>query len=203
MNVHSLFYKGPTVKNSDKRSKIMKVALELLAEHGFHRVSMSMIAGKANVAVGTIYIYFANKDKLIEELFLDLERKIVKTLLEGYPAESAIRDQFIFVTKKILFYFLQNAIQFRYIEQYINSPYGVMMHRDRLLGKVGREDMFINLFAEGVAKQIIKNIPVAVLFSVSFAPLIFLVRDHILGFITLDDVLIDKVTEACWDGIKR
>lgn len=68
---------------SDKRSKIMQVALELLAEHGFHRVSMSMIAEKANVAVGTIYIYFAGKDELIDELYLDLKKKIVAALQDG------------------------------------------------------------------------------------------------------------------------
>jgi hypothetical protein len=28
-------------------------------------------------------------------------------------------------------------------------------------------------------------------------------RDHILGLVMLDDALIRKITEACWDGIKR
>lgn len=191
------------MKTSDKRSKIMQVALELLAEHGFHRVSMSMIAGKANVAVGTIYIYFNSKDELIDELFLDLERRIVTTLQENYSAKSTIREQFLFLTSKFLSFFLENTIQFRYFEQYINSPYGILLHRDRLLGKIDREDIFMNLIVDGVANQIIKDIPATVLFSVSFAPLIFLLRDHILGFITLDDALINKVTEACWDGIKR
>lgn len=181
----------------------MQVALELLAEHGFHRVSMSMIAGKANVAVGTIYIYFAGKDELIDELYLDLEKKMVAALLERYPVQSPIREQFLFLTRQVLFYFLENSLQFRYMEQYMNSPYGILLHRDRILGKLDRGDIFMNLIAEGITKQIIKDIPMVILFSVSFAPLIFLLRDHSLGFITLDDDLINKVTEACWDGIKK
>ena len=41
------------------------------------------------------------------------------------------------------------------------------------------------------------------LFSLAFGPLIFLMRDHILGFVTLDEALIKQITEACWDAIKR
>jgi len=46
-----------------------------------------MIAGKAKVAVGTIYLYFASKDVLITELFLELDKKIVAKLREGFPTE--------------------------------------------------------------------------------------------------------------------
>jgi len=28
-------------------------------------------------------------------------------------------------------------------------------------------------------------------------------RDHILGFVCLDEVLIIKTIEACWDTVKR
>jgi len=28
-------------------------------------------------------------------------------------------------------------------------------------------------------------------------------RDHILGFITLDNTLIARTVEACWDAVKR
>jgi hypothetical protein len=37
----------------------------------------------------------------------------------------------------------------------------------------------------------------------AFGPLKAVARDHIIGFITLDDALIDRVMEASWDGIRR
>jgi hypothetical protein len=40
-------------------------------------------------------------------------------------------------------------------------------------------------------------------FALAFGPLITLTRDHILGFAILDDTLIERAVEACWDGIKR
>jgi hypothetical protein len=77
------------------------------------------------------------------------------------------------------------------------------MHRDRLLGKSGNPDILMDIFEQGIEQQVLKEFPKAVLFSLAFGPLISLIRDHILGFIALDEALIEKASEACWDAIKR
>jgi len=191
------------MKCAEKRSEIMSVAMELLAERGFHRVPMSLIAARAEVAVGTIYLYFAGKDELITELFQELEREIVTMLREEFPADGSLRERFLYLTGKILRYFIKNPLQFRYLEQFMNSPYGVSVRRDRLLDKSGRDDFFMTLFNEAVAARIVKDLPVSALFSLTIAPLIFMVRDHVLGFVTLDEDLIRQTTEACWDAVRR
>ncbi len=191
------------MKCTEKRNEIMSVAMELLAERGFHRVPMSLIAARAEVAVGTIYLYFAGKDELITELFQELEREIVTMLREEFPADGSIRERFLYLTGKILRYFIKTPLHFRYLEQFMNSPYGVSVRRDRLLDKAGRDDFFMTLFNEAVAARIVKDIPVSALFSLTIAPLIFMVRDHVLGFVTLDEDLIRQTTEACWDAVRR
>jgi AcrR family transcriptional regulator len=191
------------MKSFDKRDEIMKAALELIAEHGFHGAPMAMIAEKAGVAAGTIYRYFESKDILITELHRDLEEKISATLLEGYPVERPLRERFLYRIRELLRYFIAHPLHFRYMEQYFNSPYGISLHRDRLLGKSGNQDIVMEIFREGSSQQILKDLPVVVLFSLAFGPMIILMRDHILGFIIMDDVLIKQFTESCWDAIKR
>lgn len=191
------------MRNMDKREKIMEVSLKLFAEHGFHRVSMDMIAGKADVAVGTIYIYFAGKDELIEELFLELENKIISALQKTRPAKRSIRNDFLSLMNNFIKYLIDHPLYFRYMEQYINSPFGIALRRDKFLGGQDKQDMLSHIFQDGIDKKLLKDLPVGALFSLTIAPLIFLLRDHILGFITLDKALINKITEACWDGIKR
>ena len=68
MNVHSFPAAGEGMKNSEKRDEIMQVTMELLAEKGFHGVPMSLIAERAKVAIGTIYLHFPGKDALIDEI---------------------------------------------------------------------------------------------------------------------------------------
>lgn len=181
----------------------MQAALELIAERGFHAAPMAQIAKKAGVAAGTIYRYFEAKDALISELHRELEDKMSATLREGYSVEWPLREKFLYLSRGLLRYFITNPLDFRYMEQYFNSPYGISLRRDRLLGTPGNHEILIDLFEEGITQQILKDLPVAVLFSLAHGPLISLIRDHILGFVNLDETLIKQTTEACWDAIKK
>ena len=191
------------MKDSDKRGEIIQAALELIAEHGFHGAPMAMIADKAGVGAGTIYRYFENKDVLITELYRKLEEKIMAALQEGYSVEKPLRERFLHLGTALLRYFIANPLYFRYMEQYYNSPYGASMRRDKLLGKSDNRYIFKDLFEQGISQQVLKDLPILVLFALAFGPMFALARDHILGFAILDDTVIVQSIEACWDGIKR
>jgi len=186
----------------DKREEIVRSALELIAEKGFHGAPMAMIAERAGVGAGTIYRYFVNKGVLINELYRDLEGRIYAAALDGYSIDEPVRERFIHLGTLILHYCISNPLDFRYLEQFHNSPYGVTLRRDKILGKSGDKDVYRELFEEGVGEQVIKDLPLVVLFALAFGPVIFAARDHILGFVELDDALITRTIEACWDGIK-
>lgn len=188
---------------SDKRDEIFRAALELIAEHGFHGAPMAMIAERAGVGAGTIYRYFESKDVLIGELYGALEEKIHPYLLDGYDTQQTIRGRFVHLWTALLRYFIACPLEFRYLEQFLNSPYGTALRREKLLGERDRRDLFCELLQDGAAQQVIKDLPFPVLAALSFGPLLYVTRDHILGFITLDDELIEKTIESCWDGLKR
>lgn len=48
---------------------ILDAAEEIIAERGIHQASMSEIAARAGVAVGTVYNHFADRDSLLRALF--------------------------------------------------------------------------------------------------------------------------------------
>lgn len=187
----------------EKRDEIVRAALELIAEQGFHGAPMAMIAGRAGVGAGTIYRYFESKDVLITEMYRELEERVYLYVQEGYVPEKAIRDRFLHLVTTLLRYFIENPLDFRYLEQFHNSPYGVAVRRDRILGKKDNRNIYRELFEEGMARQVLKDLPLVLLFALAFGPLQAVARDHILGFIALDDVLIEKTAQACWDGVKR
>lgn len=181
----------------------MQAALELIAERGFHGAPMSEIAEKAGVAAGTIYRYFESKEVLITELHRELEEKMMAFLQKGYPAKRPLRERFLYLIRALLRYMIAQPLHFRYMEQYFNSPYGISMRRDRVLGKPGSHDVLMDVFQIGIEQQVLKELPRVVLFALAFGPLISLMRDHALGFVALEEPLIEEITEACWDAIKR
>ena len=187
----------------DKREEIVRASLELIAEQGFHGAPMAMIADRAGVAAGTIYRYFENKDALILALYRDLEERMYAVIMKGYLPEKPLRERFHHIFTALLRYFINNPVDFRFLEQFHNSPYGVDFRRDIILRKSGDCLIYRELLEEGVAQQVIKDLPMVVLFALAFSPLKAVARDHVLGFITLDDAMIDRVMEASWDSIRR
>lgn len=56
-------------KERPKYMQIIEAAVEVIAENGFHSSQVSKIAKKANVADGTIYLYFKNKEDILISVF--------------------------------------------------------------------------------------------------------------------------------------
>jgi TetR/AcrR family transcriptional regulator, fatty acid metabolism regulator protein len=56
---------------ADRRKQILRAAIEVFAERGFHRTRVSDIAKKAGVAYGLIYHYFESKDDVLNSVFND------------------------------------------------------------------------------------------------------------------------------------
>lgn len=185
----------------EKREAIMQAALELVAEQGFHGTPIAMVAERAGVAAGTIYRYFENKDILIHETYLCLEGQILNAVTTDYPEGRAIRERFLHICKTLVRYFLSSPMEFRFIEQFHNSPYGVEHRRDKIFGKKDK-DIITDLFEEGREQQIIKDLPLPILCALTFGPLVDACRDHILQFIDLDESLKAKIAEACWDAVR-
>src|SRR4051812_25796148 len=63
---------APARAGSDKRGTILAAALHLIARSGLHNTPMSAVAREAGVAAGTLYLYFASKEAMINALYLEL-----------------------------------------------------------------------------------------------------------------------------------
>jgi AcrR family transcriptional regulator len=190
------------MEKCDKRDAVIQAALELVAEHGFHGAPMALVAERAGVAAGTIYRYFEGKDELIVEVYRSLEARMLARVLSDYPEGRPVRERFLHIGRGVAHYMIDYPIEFRFLEQFHNSPYGVDHRREKLLG-AGDGNVVIELLEGARGEQIVKDLPTPVLFALTFGPLIAVCRDAILGFIKLDDALIDRSVEACWDAVRR
>ncbi len=56
-------------RTGEKYEAIIDAAVRVIAKYGYHQAQVSRIAREANVADGTIYLYFANKDDVLISLF--------------------------------------------------------------------------------------------------------------------------------------
>jgi len=56
-------------RSDDKRQRILQAAVEVFARKGYFAAKVSEIARRADVADGTIYLYFKNKEDILVSLF--------------------------------------------------------------------------------------------------------------------------------------
>jgi TetR/AcrR family transcriptional regulator, repressor of fatR-cypB operon len=193
-------------ENIDKRTAILRATMELIAENGFHGAPTSMIATRACVGTGTIYRYFADKDELIKEVFNEVENRLKQMLMADYPAEKSMRQRLDHYSTGLLHFFIENRMEFKFLGQFYDSPYGVALRRDKIFTEKSNEDKWDtmrHLFEQGIAEGVIKDLPIPVLYAFFFGILISVARDHIHGFIDLNGHLLQRTADACWDAIKQ
>ncbi|QNF35081.1 TetR/AcrR family transcriptional regulator [Adhaeribacter swui] len=59
---------------------ILKVGLELFANHGFHPTTIRMIAEKAGISLGLLYNYYKSKEEVLQAIF----RKTLQEIQTGF-----------------------------------------------------------------------------------------------------------------------
>lgn len=70
-----------SVEGSEKRSRILRAALEVCAQHGVPAARMEEIAARAGVSKGTLYRFFESKEDLL-----------LATILESYEQGQRLVD---------------------------------------------------------------------------------------------------------------
>ncbi len=85
-----------TLVNTDIRQLILETTRKMLVEYGYYAVSMRKIATEAGCGLGTIYLYFKNKDvlfhTLIDEGFEKMFEQILASVQSLNEPEEALRS---------------------------------------------------------------------------------------------------------------
>lgn len=78
--------------SEQKREAILAAAAELVASVGTG-ASTASIAKSARVSEGTLFTYFATKDELLNQLFVDIETDLAETVLAAPSGGATPRDR--------------------------------------------------------------------------------------------------------------
>lgn len=187
-------------KDPQKVDAIFRAALRLVLQDGFSGLKMSDVAKAANLATGTLYIYFASKEELINQLYLELKRKTIHQYLEGYDEHAP----FMICFEKIWHNYLRAGLRepevAAFMEQYYRSPYlkrAVVQQTDNLLAPI------FNLLERGKRERLLKDVPTALLAVQLSGSINELVKWHQTGQLAVDQRLVDAAFSLSWDSIKR
>lgn len=84
-------------KEGDKRGDILRAAVQVFARDGFDGAKVTTIASEAKVATGSVYLYFAGKDDILDGLFREFWENLRHALaqIESADPMDRIRSQLV------------------------------------------------------------------------------------------------------------
>ena len=77
------------VRSPEKRTAILQAAVHEIAEVGLGAPT-AKIARRAGVAAGTLFTYFANKEELLNQLYLELKGEVYTRLNANFPHQGSL-----------------------------------------------------------------------------------------------------------------
>lgn len=83
-------------QKKQREARVLRAAAHLFARHGFERTTMQDIAGRARLAVGTLYNYFRSKPEIILALLRRDARagaEAAEAVLEDPPRDPVVAVQ--------------------------------------------------------------------------------------------------------------
>jgi TetR/AcrR family transcriptional repressor of multidrug resistance operon len=185
-------------KDDKKNQAICDAAIELITIHGFAETSMSKIAKAAKVSPATIYVYFENKETLLNKTYLFVKQEMGGELLKGVHQNLSVKQAFELIWQNYYQYAMTNPVRFAFTEQFANSP---MV--DRLCKEEGLSyfQPLLDLFDRGKKEKVFKDISLEVFTAFTFAPLTGLIKGHLSGEIVLDENMLKAISKIAWDAV--
>ena len=187
-------------KSIDKRNALIKATIELVNNNGFHATPMSKIAKMAKVSPATIYLYFENKQDLVNQTYIEVKAKYTKHAFASYKETMSVEEGFKTIWYRIADFKLKECENAMFLAQCDNTP--IIDEPSRQKG-IKHLQPLLDLWKRGKEKGIIKPLSDYLLYAYSINPLSFLMISQKRGAFQLNNTHIEEAYQAAWDSIKK
>ncbi len=189
----------PDLKNK-RLEQIFEATLRLTGQVGIAGLKMSNIAKEASIATGTLYIYFKNKEELLNALYFKLQKESAPAIVRDIT-HLEINVQLYKMWSIALKRLVANNLRIVFLEQFIISPYISEANK-----KIDMEfkNYLKQLLEQGKSKNLIKDVESNMLIAL----MIGFIRSFSTHLVNdrkghLSERAIDESFALCWNAIKK
>ena len=186
-------------KSDKKRASLLNATMKLVNNQGFHAAPMSKIAKMAEMSPATIYIYFENKQDLINQLYLEVKASFSAFTFKNYNEETCVKESFKQIWFNIANFKINQVEEANFLSQCDNAPI-----IDEEIKREGLKHLqpLVDLWERGKNEQILKPISPYLMYAFSIYPLAFLTNSHYKKGCEINDERIHVAFNVAWDSIK-
>ncbi|TEW54218.1 TetR/AcrR family transcriptional regulator [Psychromonas sp. RZ22] len=186
-----------------KRNQILTAAETILAEHGFYGFSMQNLADAADVATGTIYRYFENKEALMNELQKFIQEDAAHNVFAGWQDSLSCKQKYDLMWQNTFNAVLKNPKRLTVIEMLHCVPNLNTEKSEITLFEDGPFKGLIEFYQQGIDNKQFLDWQLCALIAVSFDTSITLAKKVIRGRLIPEQQQLDQVRDASWAIIQN
>jgi TetR/AcrR family transcriptional regulator len=190
-----------------RRAEIQGAARTVFAEKGFEAATLEEIAERAELAKGTIYGYFENKETLFFSLIEEILEGQARILREVHEKDMNATEKLSEVIRRYVFYLSERKDLFRIlmgqsggltgnIRDEIRQKY-FQIHRHQLAS-------LVSILQEGVQKSELRDLPAQAMAYV----IVGLIHGAMIPLVITQDMrdeeqVIRTITEVLLNGVRK
>jgi len=171
------------VRDENKEAVIREKAMEMIVEEGFDGFSMQKLAKAASVSPATIYIYFKNKEDLLNSLYMDVNLTFARVAMEKFDPKASLGEGLWLQWKNRMKFIFQYPIHFKFHEQFRNSP---LIHHKDIKSSEFKENMK-NFVMNAIRKGEMAKMEPETFWSIAYGAFYSLLNFHLLGKSMMND----------------
>lgn len=152
-------------KDDEKQQSIKNAVVRLILEKGFQGASIAKIAQIAGVSPATVYIYYENKEAMLNDIYEECTRDAVHSLLRCVRPGMCGEEIVARLIRQYYEYIVQNREVFYFIEQFDTCP-ALVSNCSAANGSVSLD----HLLTELKQKRMVNNFDNQNLYAILFSP---------------------------------
>ncbi|AWW00367.1 TetR/AcrR family transcriptional regulator [Arcticibacterium luteifluviistationis] len=183
-------------KSIDKRTALLKSTLGLINEGGVQEACMSKVAKMANVSPATIYLYFENKQDLVNQLYNETRELFSKNAFKDFDESMPVKKSFKAIWYNIAEFRLKYNEEASFLAQCESTP---IVEEDRCKKDLHHLKPLVDLWLRGQQEGIIKEIEPYLLYAYTIYPMSFVLNKEDRK---VEPDFLEAAFNAAWDAIK-
>ncbi|MEO1872424.1 MAG: helix-turn-helix domain-containing protein [Cobetia sp.] len=201
-------------RDEHKQQALLEATLREVAEHGFAVTSVARIARAAGMSPGTLYLYYRDKDDLLEATFREVSRRIIAVAVEAFQAEPAeafeaepstlspaaqqLKSALCRVWNALVALGRRQPALFLFHDQFLHSSH---MQDALRVANQERAAPLLDAFALGQQSGILKQIDLALIEVFMFRSIYSLLQGSSCQLPAISHASFDQAFEMAWDAI--
>jgi AcrR family transcriptional regulator len=182
-----------------KAEAVLKAALLLFVERGFHGTPVPLIAERAGVGAGTIYRSFPSKEALVNALYQRWKGAVAACIMDGFPVERPPREQFRAVWERMAEFAVKHPAELAFLELHHHGSY---LDPESRAIEDNLQEFGVQMVKRAQTASAVKRLPAPLLIELVNGAFLGVFRAALEDRIALDKETLMMAEQCCWEAIR-